>query len=327
LRSGPPKVGYLVFLLLILSLAGGAHAQQTSSFFDVAQYLKSTIVTVFLDGSAEVNQTLALPANLTSLIVPLFTKQVGNVLAVNQAGAPLSYAITGGNLTVYSLGSTRVSLRYETDSLTTKQGTVWNVSFNSLSNVSLILPIQSTILSFSGSPTSISTVNGHPTVLLMAGSWTVGYGLPVVLTTTTASSTTSSTSTAGKSSTTTQSTQSGGSNPTPLPPQVPPLVLAASAVAVVAAVAAFFARSRLRASGAGGDLRFDDREILNFLKEKGGRVIEAEIRERFSLPRTSAWRQAKRLEKLGFVKISKLGTQNQVELLRGDFEQGPDSAR
>jgi len=56
------------------------------------------------------------------------------------------------------------------------------------------------------------------------------------------------------------------------------------------------------------------------VKEKGGRAIEAEIREHFSLPRTSAWRQAKRLERLGFVKISKLGTQNQVELVRGDFE-------
>ena len=54
----------------------------------------------------------------------------------------------------------------------------------------------------------------------------------------------------------------------------------------------------------------------------GPRVVPsvAEIRERFSIPRTSAWRQARRLEKLGFVKISKLGTQNQVELVKGDFD-------
>lgn len=99
-----------------------------------------------------------------------------------------------------------------------------------------------------------------------------------------------------------------------------PLPIAAGAVAVVIAAAAFLTRGRIRATGASAGLRFDDKEILRFMKEKGGRVIEREIRERFSLARTSAWRQAKRLERLGYVRISKLGTQNQIELLREDFE-------
>ena len=63
--------------------------------------------------------------------------------------------------------------------------------------------------------------------------------------------------------------------------------------------------------------------MLRFIRDKGGKVVEAEIRERFGVPRTSAWRQTKRLEQLGYIRIKKLGSQNQLELVRNDFEKGP----
>src|SRR5207244_2770539 len=75
--------------------------------------------------------------------------------------------------------------------------------------------------------------------------------------------------------------------------------------AVVAVAAGLVKKGGMGGGGVSAALRFDDKEILRFVKENGGRAIEAEIRERFSIPRTSAWRQARRLEKLGFVKISK----------------------
>jgi uncharacterized membrane protein len=67
-------------------------------------------------------------------------------------------------------------------------------------------------------------------------------------------------------------------------------------------------------------LRPDDLEMLRFIRDRGGKVVEAEIRERFNVPRTSAWRQTKRLEQLGYIRIRKLGSQNQLELIRRDFE-------
>ncbi len=66
--------------------------------------------------------------------------------------------------------------------------------------------------------------------------------------------------------------------------------------------------------------------MLRFIKEKGGKAIEAEIREHFRIPRTSAWRQAKRLEKLGYVRINKMGSQNQVELEASESSDPEDSA-
>ncbi|MBI3840744.1 MAG: hypothetical protein HY297_02115 [Thaumarchaeota archaeon] len=57
-------------------------------------------------------------------------------------------------------------------------------------------------------------------------------------------------------------------------------------------------------------------QVLNFIQEKGGKVLEPEIRMRFALPKTSAWRQIKRLERLGYLKVTKIGSQNQIEFLK-----------
>jgi uncharacterized membrane protein len=314
---------FAVSLILLASVGGAAYAQQTSSAPNYT--MKSTSLLVSGDGSTEVNQTLTLAQNVTSVALPLFSKQVGNVLAVTQDGSPVSYSINGGNITLYTLGATQVSFSYDTDALTTKQGTVWEMTFTSLFNTSLTLPFQSTLLSFSTTPTSLSTVNGSPSLVLSAGSWQVSYGLSLVDSTSTKTSTTSTaatvTTTRSGVITSTSSTQGGvpTSSPTAL---ASPLGIAAilGSAALVAVAAALVKKGGMGGGGVSAALRFDDKEILRFVKEKGGRAIEAEIRERFSIPRTSAWRQARRLEKLGFVKISKLGTQNQVELVKGDFE-------
>ena len=63
------------------------------------------------------------------------------------------------------------------------------------------------------------------------------------------------------------------------------------------------------------ELRQEDREVIQFIAERGGEVLEAEIRERFAgLPRTTAWRLIRRLEKMEIVIVKKIGLQNQIEL-------------
>ncbi|MFQ6081136.1 MAG: carboxypeptidase regulatory-like domain-containing protein [Candidatus Bathyarchaeia archaeon] len=63
------------------------------------------------------------------------------------------------------------------------------------------------------------------------------------------------------------------------------------------------------------ELRKEDREVIRFIAERGGGVLEAEIREEFpELPRTTVWRLLKRLEKMEIVTVEKIGLQNQIEL-------------
>jgi uncharacterized membrane protein len=62
-------------------------------------------------------------------------------------------------------------------------------------------------------------------------------------------------------------------------------------------------------------LRQEDRDVIRFLDEEGGKAFESEIRERFpDMPRTSLWRLIRRLEKMEIVAIKKIGLQNLVEL-------------
>lgn len=59
-------------------------------------------------------------------------------------------------------------------------------------------------------------------------------------------------------------------------------------------------------------LREDDRNVLSYVVEKGGEVLLAEIRQRFDLPKSTAWRLVKRLEREELVEIVKFGNQNLV---------------
>jgi len=279
-----------------------------------------TVLVVYADGTVSVNQTLTLPNNLTSLYVPLLTAQVGDILVVNQRDETVSYQLNDANMTVYSLGATEVTISYDTEALTNKTGGAWTVSFTSPFNATVTLPAQSTILSLSGVPTSVSTSGGSPVLILASGSWTIGYGLSL-----SASSSTSSTSasTSSSSSSAASSTLTRSSLSSQVKSGSPSLsYVALSAVLVlVAVVGAALFLWRTRRAPSVESLRPEDVDMLRFIRDKGGKTTEAELRERFSLPRTSQWRQVRRLEQLRCVKVTKSGQQNVVELLRSDFEK------
>jgi len=101
-----------------------------------------------------------------------------------------------------------------------------------------------------------------------------------------------------------------------------PMEYAAAAVTIAAAAFILaFVLLRRKPPSAGGILRAhpylrqEDRDVIQFLEEKGGKAFEAEIREKFpDMPRTSLWRLVKRLEKMEIVKVRRIGLENQVEL-------------
>ncbi len=292
-----------ICFLLLPPLLGAVWAQSPVP----AAYspLRSTTLLVYIDGSVTVNQTVTPPQNTTSVKIPLLSTQVGNVVAVDQSKSLLSYELSGQNVTIFNLGANWVGLSYDTSALTAKQGTLWTLTFNSPFNMTLMLPPQSTLLSLSGVPLSISTKNDRPTFVLNPGSWEISYGLAIAVST--------------ASATTSTSAGSRGQGVAAIPVWTWGIVIAALAAA--GAGVAVVARKKMRGAASSVGLRYGDAEMLTFIREKGGRAIEAEIRERFSLPRTTAWRQAKRLERLGYIRIKKIGTKNQVELLRQDFDQ------
>jgi len=71
----------------------------------------------------------------------------------------------------------------------------------------------------------------------------------------------------------------------------------------------------IRSRGKMKELTEEEAEIIKFIKEKGGKALEVELRERFpDIPRTTLWRMVRRLESKGIVKVKKVGLQNVIEL-------------
>jgi uncharacterized membrane protein len=71
------------------------------------------------------------------------------------------------------------------------------------------------------------------------------------------------------------------------------------------------------------DLREDDRDVIRFLAEKGGEAFANEIRERFDIPRTSAWRLIRRLERNEIIDQRKVGGQTLVKI-KDMYREGVD---
>ncbi|MDA4128127.1 MAG: hypothetical protein OK422_01475 [Thaumarchaeota archaeon] len=271
---------------------------------------KSLTVNVYSDGSATILQTLSANATTPQVTVQLLSSILSDVVVTDQNGSPLSFQISRSNITIYTIGSTGITLRYDTLNLTSKQGTVWRVDFTTAYNTTLVLPRLATLSYISGTPNSVSVQDQSPVATVSPGKWEFSYGVAIGVTT----ATTRNTSTSQSSGSTSNTSSSTGSTIS----TTNTLGLLAVSLAVVAAlvILILWRRRRVDLGPQGANLRPDDVQVLNFISEKGGKVLEPEIRMRFALPKTSAWRQIKRLERLGYVKITKIGSQNQIELIK-----------
>jgi uncharacterized membrane protein len=263
---------------------------------------QSLEVRVYADGTAYITQTIEVDPSSASVQVPLLSSVLSDVVVKDQNGSPLSYTQSGSNMTIYTLGATGATIRYDTPSLTNKTGTVWTLQFATKFNTTVVLPQLSTLSYTSGTPYSLQQVNKSPVLTMGAGTWKFGYGVAI-----------------GNITATSTGTGPGlvvGLDQTQLELAGALVAAAAGGVLIVR-----WWRRRVDLGPEGKDLRPDDLQVINFIQEKGGKVLEPEIRTRFALPKTSAWRQIKRLERLGYVKVTKIGSQNQIELLR-KREQG-----
>ncbi|MHB1868441.1 MAG: helix-turn-helix transcriptional regulator [Nitrososphaerales archaeon] len=296
----------LAVLLLFLGVPFSSSAQTATNSFNMR---------VYSDGSAAIIQSVTVNASNVSITVPLLSAIITNVIATDQNGSPLSFQISGGNITIYTIGSTHVTIQYDTDSLTSKQGSVWTISFTTSYNLTVTLPAQSSLTSVSGTPTSLSEQSGSPIVVVSPGKWSISYGVPIQA----GVSSTTSTYQTGSSNTVSRTSNSVSTNTTKVSgnPSSQFLELVIATIVIIAG-GLFLLRRRNNSirEAQNTELRPDDIQVLNYISEKGGKVFEQEIRSRFTLPKTSAWRQIKRLERLGYLKVYKVGSQNQIELLK-----------
>jgi uncharacterized membrane protein len=260
-----------------------------------AAKLEEASVQVFADGVTHFKALISAEETEASVTLPLFAPQnrIFNLVAFDEEKLPLSYEIDEQNITVNSLGAVQVTVEYDTDFLTLKEAGLWTLSLYAPFELEVTLPENSTIIYINAVPASVTAKDGSVKLSLNPGYWEICYDV---------------------------SFQSYQPTPKPTPQQAPSgqaqfpqlWALAGTIVAVAAVFLFLFFRRRKNIT----ELRLEEVEVLKFIKDRGGRALEAELRSAFpDIPRTSMWRLIKRLERRGKVKVKKVGLQNVVEIV------------
>ncbi|MCK4884762.1 hypothetical protein KAS24_01705, partial [Candidatus Bathyarchaeota archaeon] len=122
-----------------------------------------------------VTQTLSVNETLPVVTFPLLSSVVDNFIVLDENQTVLDYEVEGVNLTVFTLGTTSVSVQYDTDSLTNKDAEVWTFLVDSPYNITVLLPEESTIVYLSEMPASIDTDGSKITLSLFPSQWEISY--------------------------------------------------------------------------------------------------------------------------------------------------------
>ncbi len=281
-------------VIAVATLIGFATATVAAqSLFEV----ESIDINVYRDGVVHVTQTLTVDELAPEITVALLSHSVENLIVVDENQRVVDYEITGADLTVFTLGAERAVIEYDTAALTSKEAEVWTLIADNPYTTSVFLPQNSTIIYLNMMPTAIDTSGTGIKLSLYPGEWEISYVVPL----------------------TPDDGTDNGESGTPIPIDY----LIAAIVAIVAVIISVILIVQRRKKGpnvektvkAHPQLKKEDKEVLEFLAEKGGQAFEAEIREKFpDMPRTSLWRLVRRLERLEIVEVKKIGLENQVQL-------------
>jgi uncharacterized membrane protein len=281
---------FMTVLALIVSATSIVAAQ---SLFDV----EAVDLIVYRDGLVHVKQTLTIDELAPEITLRLLSSSIENVIVLDESQLSVDYEIDGENLTVFTLGAKRVSVEYDTISLTSKEAEVWTLIVNTPFILTVFLPQNSTVIYLNMMPTAIDTSGTRIKLSLYPSQWEISYVLPL---------------------TSDDGADGNGTSYNAIPIEY--LILAIVAVVVLVILALLIIRHRSgpnveKTVKAYPQLKKEDKDVIEFIAEKGGHVFEAEIRERFpDMPRTSLWRLVRRLERMEIVEVKKIGLENQVQL-------------
>ncbi|WP_297506567.1 helix-turn-helix domain-containing protein [Thermococcus sp.] len=280
-----------VVLLISLIFYGLVSAQYTTS---------SLVLTVYEDGYVKVNYELLPDEYVSQMEVQLLGAHIEDVMVEDENGNPLDYQLNGNELMVFTDNASVVNITYYTPDLTSKQGIVWTLNLSSPEPFTVVLPENAVVVDLSDIPLQIA---GNR-ITMPPGNQSISYTLSERVTTSGAGGTAENT--AGRSVTIL-------------------LVL----VGIALAGGATYLGMKKKSGGFGGrmptreefeerlnnlDLSEEEKRALLYLFDRGGRASQAEVREAIGLPKTTAWRMFKRLEKMGLVRILKGKKENWVEL-------------
>jgi uncharacterized membrane protein len=317
--------------LLIASLIVVAFTMPIQTSFSSTRTLD---LTLYSDGSTHISSKLDVDPLDPDFEVDLFGPSIDNFVAVGENGFLLSSEIIGNKATVDTFGSSSITIDYDIHDLISKEGRVWTFSLDSPTDYSLLMPTNSIIVGMNALPSNMDIINEQTKLELGKGYSEINYILDSTNPPTTNPPTTNP-------PTTNPPTTNSGQ------PSIDISIIALIGVPIAAAVAGVIIMIKRKQTkplpviqtenifepktntvsndietifNLRPDMRDDDKEIIKFISENGGEVLESDLRKKFLQPRTTMWRAVKRLERLGVIETSKKDLQNLVRL-RKDVEE------
>jgi len=270
-------------------------------------------LTINSDGSTHVFSQIDVGSSNFEL--SLFGPSVDNFTAVGNNGSLLFGDIIDDIVTIETLDSSTITVDYDIHDLISKEGRVWTFSFDSPSSYSLVLPENSVIVGMDVLPTNMEQVDEQIKLEFFSGPTQIDYIFGVTPEIT--------------------PNQPGSTSDIMITGLVIGLIAAASIGSVIV-IKKKQSKPQTQTPVTSEkqsesvdpntifsfrpDMRADDKEIVKFISENGGKVFESDLRKKFLQPRTTMWRAVKRLERLDVVEIYKKDLQNMVKL-RNDLEE------
>ena len=170
LKLGAGQTVLVGCLLLILLLSVHLTVADVTEF-----QVDSTSIQIYRDGLVRVTQTLSVNETLPVVTFPLLSSVVDNFIVLDENQTVLDYEVEVVNLTVFTLGTTHVSVQYDTQYLTNKDAEMWTFLVDSPYNITVLLPEESTIVYLSEMPASIDTDGSKITLSLFPSQWEISY--------------------------------------------------------------------------------------------------------------------------------------------------------
>ena len=267
---------------------------------------------LFPDGSAHVFFELESNPLFPDTQITLFGESIENLVVEDENGFLLTTEPSQGNSTVFeveTLGASTILINYDTYSLVSKNGKVWSFAVDSPTEFSLLMPMNSLVVGMTTFPIDMSEEDDRIKMLLPPGPVELTYFL-----------------THAESAQVNPVVETEDSSQ-------PSIIIAITGIIIAVIIGVIFKFRKkpisniqtesvkesteqfgLESTLSDENVRDDDKEIIKFIHENGGEVLESELRKKFLQPRTTMWRAVKRLERQGKIIISKKDQQNLVKL-------------
>ncbi|MEJ2240830.1 MAG: CARDB domain-containing protein [Candidatus Bathyarchaeota archaeon] len=130
---------------------------------------------IYRDGLVHVSEIILVNDTFPAITVPLLNSSVSNFIVLDENQSLLDYVLDESNLTVFTLGTEKVSIEYDTNSLTRKNFEEWSLIVNTTYNLTVLLPEGSSIVYMNEIPSSIDLEDKKITLSLFPSAWEISY--------------------------------------------------------------------------------------------------------------------------------------------------------